>query len=144
VDANFYEYNFWGMAGELRWVYIGVMRVSRARVYLYAAPLLMGLSAGASVTPLARPDAVAAQRIFGASYPDDAAAMRESLRRDVMAHPGEFVVFATEVGADKFLAEHAESADRETNSRIVAHGVVGYWEGKMLVVLPLEPLKSSR
>ena len=76
---------------------------------------------------------------------DDALTMRESLRRDVAKHPGEFVVFATnQSGAERFVAEHPEDAEREKNSRVVARGVVGYWQGKTVVVLPLEPLKSSR
>ena len=136
-------YNVWGMAGGVRSGYIVGMRVSRARVYLYAAPLLMGLSAGASVSSLAKGTATS-QKIVDADFVDDAAAMRASLRRDVETHPAGFVVFATKTGAERFFAEHEEDADRETNGRLVSRGVVGYWQGKTLVILPLGFLKGSR
>jgi hypothetical protein len=102
----------------------------------------MGLSAGASVVPLRRPDVIAERRIVAATPLEDAAAMQESLRRDVAAHPAEFVVFATEAGAHQFVSAHHETVAPETNSMIVSRGVVGYWQGKTIVVLPWEPLKN--
>ena len=120
------------------------MRVTRARVGLCAVSLMMGLPAGASVTSPVNPDTAASQKIVAPNPVDGAYAMRESLRRDVAKHPGEFVVFATKSGAERFVTEHPEDAARERNSRVVARGVVGYWQGKTVVVLPLEPLKSSR
>ncbi len=53
-------------------------------------------------------------------------------------------MFATEAGANRFITEHPEEAEPEVNSRLVSRGVVGYWQGKTLVVLPWESLKSSR
>jgi hypothetical protein len=73
---------------------------------------------------------------------DDAAAMQESLRRDVAKHPEEFVVFATEAGANQFASEHRLSVEMETSSKIISRGVVGYWQGKTIVVLPWELLKN--
>ena len=105
---------------------------------------MVGLPVEASVRPLGNPGTAASQKIFAADSVDEVTVMRESLRRDVAKHPGGFVVFATETGASRFVAEHQEDAERETNSKIVARGVVGYWQGKMVVVLPLELLKSSR
>jgi hypothetical protein len=105
---------------------------------------MMGLPAGASLTSPVNPDTAASQKIIAPSLVDDATTMRESLRRDVAKHPGEFVVFATKSGAERFVAEHPDDAERERNSRVVSRGVVGYWQGKTVVVLPLEPLKGSR
>ncbi|WP_179583015.1 hypothetical protein [Tunturiibacter gelidoferens] len=105
-------------------------------------PLLTGLYAEASVVPLLRPDVVASRRIVVAAPVDDAAAMQESLRRDVAEHPEEFVVFATEAGANQFMTEHRFSVEMETSGRIMSRGVVGYWQGKTIVVLPWEPLKN--
>lgn len=68
--------------------------------------------------------------------------MRESLSRDVAQHPGDFVVFATEAGAKQFVVTHRGDAERETNSRIVSRGVMGYWQGKTIVVLPWGPLRN--
>ena len=68
--------------------------------------------------------------------------MRESLRRDASDHPGEFVVFLTRTGADHFVREHRDDVERETNSKVVSRGIVGYWQGKTLVVLPWAPLKN--
>lgn len=67
---------------------------------------------------------------------DDARRMRESLRRDVAHHPGDFVVFATEAGEKRFLMEHYGDVEVETDSKMVARGVVGYWQGKTIVILP--------
>lgn len=60
----------------------------------------------------------------------------DSLRRDVAAHPADFITFETEASALRFIAEHAAEAYRETDPRILSRGIFGYWDGKMLVVLP--------
>ncbi|MBB5315866.1 hypothetical protein [Tunturibacter empetritectus] len=104
--------------------------------------LLMGLSAGASVAPLVRPDAVAERRIVAAPPVGDAAALQASLRRDVAEHPEEFVVFPTAAGASQFMSEHRFAVEMETSGRILSRGVMGYWQGKTIVVLPWEPLKN--
>jgi hypothetical protein len=59
----------------------------------------------------------------------------ESLREDVARHPADFLTFETRTSANRFIAEHA-GAFHETEIRVVSRGVVGYWEGKTLVVLP--------
>jgi ferredoxin-NADP reductase len=73
--------------------------------------------------------------IHSANY-SDTMQFRESLRQDVMNHPNEFITFETQTSADRFLEEHSEEARRETDRRVVLRGIVGYWQGKMLVVMP--------
>ena len=73
---------------------------------------------------------------------DDSKAMEASLSRDVARHPGDFIVFETEAGAKEFLARHRADVQRETNSRIASRGVVGYWQGKTIVVLPWGPFTN--
>src|ERR1700679_210412 len=70
----------------------------------------------------------------GRSFSDEMAAL-ESLREDVSRHPNDFVTFETRISANRFIAEH-EGAYHETESRVLLRGVVGYWQGKTLVVLP--------
>jgi hypothetical protein len=105
----------------------------------------MGLPAKASVTTLENPT-VPVQRKIASPHSigeiNDARIMRESLSHDVARHPGDFVVFATEVGAQQFVAEHRHDVERETNTRIVSRGVVGYWQGKTIVILPWGPYKN--
>ena len=106
-------------------------------VWVCAVPLLPGLPVQASVTLRVAQPVSASRKIVAASRIDDARVMRESLRRDVAQHPGDFVVFATETGAKQFFMEHRDDADVERDSKMVARGVVGYWQGKAIVVLPL-------
>jgi hypothetical protein len=133
------------MGWKAKIVYTGDVLDLRAKVWVCVVPLLMGLPVRASV-----PSAVSVCR-FGATVPeeivvtepvDSDAAMRESLRRDAADHPGEFVVFLTRTGADHFVKDHRDDVERETNSRVVSRGIVGYWQGKTLVVLPWAPLKN--
>ena len=60
----------------------------------------------------------------------------QSLRRDVAAHPDDFISFETESSANRFIAEHAPEAQREPEPRVLARGIFGYWRGKTMVVLP--------
>jgi hypothetical protein len=107
------------------------------------ALVLMGLPVRAEVAPLKMPpDTPASRKIVAASAVDDGTAIRESLRRDIRLHPGDFVVFETEFGAERFVAEHQAEAQRERNQRLVSRGVVGYWQGKIVVVLPWGPVKN--
>jgi len=64
-------------------------------------------------------------------------AMLESLRNDVIHHPGDFVTFPTKVEASRSLEQHAADARHETQQRMLELGVVGYWQGRTVVVLPL-------
>jgi hypothetical protein len=107
---------------------------------LGCAALLMGVPMQASVTVRVVPSVSAARKVVAASRIDDAQRMRESLRRDVARHPGDFVVFATETGARQFFLEHRADADVENDPKMVARGVVGYWQGKTIVILPLPAL----
>jgi hypothetical protein len=119
------------------------MRVAGVVVWLGAVPLLMGLYASGSVTPWANPKAPAPGKIVVASRPDDATAMRESLRRDIAQHPDDFIVFATEAGAKEFFAEHRDEEEIERDRKMNARGIVGYWQGKTIVVLPPSALATQ-
>jgi hypothetical protein len=105
---------------------------------------LAGLPVWATVTPFANLVSPIQAKIVTTNAPDEAMKMRESLSRDVARHPNDFVVFVTEMGAEEFVAEHQVDAKRETDRRIVSRGVVGYWQGKTIVVLPWEPLKGGQ
>ena len=65
--------------------------------------------------------------------------MRVSLRRDVARHPSDFVSFPTETAAMRFMKEHSTETSRETEQRMLDLGVVGYWQGRTVVVLPIAP-----
>ena len=65
--------------------------------------------------------------------------MRESFRRDVERHPLDYVSFLTETGAKRFMQEHSTETSRETVQRMLDLGVVGYWQGRTVVVLPITP-----
>jgi hypothetical protein len=62
-------------------------------------------------------------------------AVFESLRRDVAIHPNDFLTFETQTTANHFIFEHVD-AFRETDRRVIQRGILGYWRGKTLVVLP--------
>jgi hypothetical protein len=106
--------------------------------------MAMGVTTMASAMPSKPLVAARLKRIVSVGGGDEGNSMRKSLDRDVRLHPDDFVVFVTDVGAHRFVAEHADDVQRETNERITARGVVGYWQGKTLVVLPLELEKSSQ
>jgi hypothetical protein len=78
---------------------------------------------------------------------EDAAddAMLKSLQEDVNRHPDDFVTFTTRVEASRFLEQHAADARYETQPRMRGLGVLGYWQGRTIVVLPLTPgLRKGR
>jgi hypothetical protein len=135
-------YTIRGISGGRAARYIRVMRVAGVGVWLCAV-LLMGLHAWGSVTLRANPKAAAAGKIVVANRTGDARAMRESLRRDVALHPDDFIVFATEAGAKGFFAEHRNEEEIERDRKVRARGVVGYWQGKTIVVLPLPALATQ-
>lgn len=68
--------------------------------------------------------------------------MRASLRKDIARHPGDFVSFPTETAAMRFIHEHSMETSRETTPRMRDLGVVGYWQGRTLVVLPIAPVAT--
>lgn len=68
-------------------------------------------------------------------------AVSQSLKRDVAQHPDEFVVFETREAAERFLRDHMPDSSRETEPAMVARGILGYWRGRTLVVVP--PLPSG-
>jgi hypothetical protein len=65
----------------------------------------------------------------------DAATILESLRHDVAIHPNDFITFETQTTANHFILEHVDAL-KETDRRVIQRGILGYWRGKMLVVLP--------
>jgi hypothetical protein len=69
----------------------------------------------------------------------DEQVVSESLRSDVAQHPDEFVVFETRTAAERFLRDHLPDSSRETEPAMVARGILGYWRGRTLVVVPLLP-----
>jgi hypothetical protein len=106
------------------------------RVLLGAGLIFLGaLSVSASTTPPYESRlAPSATTLQGRSFSDEMASL-ESLREDVGRHPTDFMRFETRIAANRFIAEHG-GAYHETESRMVLRGVVGYWQGKTLVVLP--------
>jgi hypothetical protein len=104
--------------------------------------LLMSLQGLGSVLLGPNPK-VAAGKIVAANRTDDARTMRESLRRDVTGHPEDFIVFATKSGAKEFIAEHGDGEEIERDAKVRARGIVGYWQGKTIVVLPLATLATQ-
>ena len=69
-------------------------------------------------------------RSFGPS-----GSISESLRGDVAQHPKDFLTFETGMTARQFITMHNDAL-AETDRRIVQRGILGYWQGKTLVVLP--------
>jgi hypothetical protein len=65
--------------------------------------------------------------------------MFESLKQDVFSHPADFITFETQASAYRFIGEHYD-AQLEVGRRISSRGIVGYWRGKTLVVLPTLPV----
>ena len=61
----------------------------------------------------------------------------DSLREDVARHPDDFVIFQTQSTALRFIDEHGLEATRETARMMIERGVLGYWRGKMVVVVPI-------
>lgn len=64
--------------------------------------------------------------------------MIESLRKDIASHPDDFIIFETETSANQFIVGHND-VYRETERRVILRGIVGYYQGKTLVVLPSLP-----
>jgi len=69
--------------------------------------------------------------------PAEVAQVSRSLREDVTRHPNDFVIFDTRTAANRFMVDHGTDVSRETEPRMLDSGVVGYWRGKTLVVLPI-------
>lgn len=99
----------------------------------------MGLPVWASVMTLANPEVSATRRVIESDRVSDTQMMRASLRRDVARHPNDFIVFPTDAGAREFFAQHRASVEIETDPRMIERGVVGYSQGKTVVVLPWLP-----
>jgi hypothetical protein len=111
------------------------MRSTPPKSWLFGALILISAHAvGASTTPgdgiLATPTTLNVPLKNSLDT-----AVFESLRRDVAVHPNDFLTFETQTTAKHFIFEHAD-AFRETDRRVIQRGILGYWRGKMLVVLP--------
>ena len=121
----------WQMIGQTNGVRMGLNRFSVVAVLI----LLGTLSVSASTTsPSESRPAPSGTVLQGRSFSDEMTAL-ESLREDVGRHPKDFMIFETRIAANRFIAEH-EGAYHETESRVVQRGVIGYWQGRTLVVLP--------
>jgi hypothetical protein len=97
-----------------------------------------------SVAPWANPVRPVSAMVVPPSPVSDARILCESLRLEVARHPGDFVVFPTEAGAKQFFTKHRDDVELETNRRIIARGVVGYWQDKTIVILPWDSLGNFR
>jgi hypothetical protein len=67
---------------------------------------------------------------------DESMSVLESLKEDIASNPNDFITFETQVAADRFIAKHEDEAYRETKPKVIRRGIIGYWRGKILVVLP--------
>src|SRR5487761_147641 len=76
------------------------------------------------------------KRVIQVQSPGNATIIAKSLRKDIADHPSDFIVFETQVDANQFIMEHEEEVFRETELRVILRGIIGYWRGKTLVVLP--------
>jgi hypothetical protein len=133
------------MAAEHGARYTHRVRISWAKTCFFALPFWIAMPVTASVTTLIDPvPSITGKAVFAQQKKQlsDARMMWESLSRDVARHPGDFVVFPTEVGAQQFVEKHRDDVERETDPRIIARGVLGYWEQKTIVVLPWRPVNS--
>ena len=59
----------------------------------------------------------------------------QSLRNDVAQHPSAYVTFETETAAHQFFLQHPDAC-RETDRVMMTRGIVGYWRGRTLAVIP--------
>ena len=107
------------------------LRVFLGTGLIFLGALSVSASTSQSFDSRLAPSAMTLQR---RSFSDEMSAL-ESLREDVGRHPNDFMTFETRIAANRFIAEH-EGAYHETESRVILRGVVGYWQGKTLVVLP--------
>ena len=110
------------------------MRASLKYAGVVAWAVLSCGAAGARVTAALRPEE---PRVVVSAADSSDGQMRASLINDVRQHPRDYVAFLTEVEASRFMSEHALETSRETLPRMVELGVVGYWQGRTVVVLPL-------
>jgi hypothetical protein len=111
------------------------MQITRAMIGLPTVLMLMStVAANATVSTVWRIPSKSAIQI---DVTDDSALAFESLRDDVSRHPDDFVTFATQTAANRFIDEHGLEMNRETERRMVQRGVIGYWRGKTVVLLPL-------
>ena len=115
------------------------MRRIGASVSVGAVLLMAGLPGHASVTALQSSTAGAPQGVFRSTPYSDIQRIRASLRREVARHPGDFIVFPTRAGAMEFFAQHRASVEIETDPTMIDRGVLGYSQGKTVVVLPWLP-----
>lgn len=115
------------------------MRRIGASVSVGAVLLLAGIPGHACVTALQSSAMEAPHGAFAATPYSDMQRIRASLRRDVARHPSDFIVFPTRAGAMEFFAEHRASVEVETDPTMIERGVVGYSQGKTVVVLPWLP-----
>ena len=114
---------------------MGEMQITRPQICLPAVLMLMSsFAANATSSMVWR---TPSKNVLQYDDADDSGQAYESLRDDVSRHPDDFVTFATQTAANRFIDEHGLEMNRETERRMVQRGVIGYWRGKTVVVLPL-------
>jgi hypothetical protein len=96
--------------------------------------LFSSFAANASISMVWR---VPSRSVIQVESADDRGQALDSLREDVSRHPDDFIAFATQTAVNRFIEEHGFEMSRETERRMVQRGVIGYWRGKTIVVLPL-------
>jgi len=96
---------------------------------------LSTLLSNASTTTI-RPHIDPTKGSIRAQISEDASSIFESLEKDVSRHPDDFIVFETRMSADEFIMAHKDEAYYETEQRAVMRGILGYWRGKTIVILP--------
>ncbi|MBS1822733.1 MAG: hypothetical protein JST61_12295 [Acidobacteria bacterium] len=119
----------------------GRVRFLRPQIGLPVALVLMS-AAGANAT-ISTVWRTSPKTVLQLEDADDSGQAYESLRDDVLRHPDDFVTFATQTAANRFIEEHGLEMNRETEPRMVQRGVLGYWRGKTVVVLPLYSIRRG-
>lgn len=114
---------------------MGEMQITRPQIGLPLVLMLMSsFAANATISTAWR---TPPRSLVQVEDTDDSGQAFESLRDDVFRHPDDFIAFATQTAANRFIKEHGSEINRETERRMVQRGVIGYWRGKTVVVLPL-------
>ncbi len=112
------------------------MTSSRPKSYLVTLILLLTtLPLIASTTNTGRSSSTRSTPVIWTADSDEAVSVLQSLRASVAQNPGDYVSFETAVAANQFIAEHAD-ATRETDRTMVQRGILGYFRGKAIALVP--------
>ncbi len=112
------------------------MRPTPHKIYRSTALLFLGaIPLHALTTTEIRTSATLPISVVSARNNGDSRSVLDSLRQDVAQHPADYITFETETAARRFLLDHL-TALRETDRVMISRGVLGYWQGKIVVVVP--------